>query len=164
MRSRLLSLSLGWLVLAMVPAAAETLRFPGAGLPAVTVPKPDDWAARQDNANNLLLAAPNHKVFVALTMLASPGTPDEMAAKTFQLVHAAPAKAGERAKLGGLNAYVYRSSLINAKGVKLNIRLVIARIDAHHTIACDLMSTVADGDALLAPANKLVAGIKAVSK
>ena len=37
MRSRLLSLSLGWLVLAMVPAAAEMLRFPGGGLPAVTV-------------------------------------------------------------------------------------------------------------------------------
>lgn len=125
---------------------------------------PDDWTARQDSATNLLLAAPNHKVFVALTMLASPGTPDEMAAKTFQLVHAAPAKAGERAKLGGLNAFVYRSSLINAKGVKLNIKLVIARIDAHHTIACDVMSTVADGDALLAPANTLVAGIRSVSK
>jgi hypothetical protein len=155
---------MGWLVLAMVPAAAETLRFPGAGLPAVTVRKPDDWTARQDSATNLLLAAPNHKVFVALTMLASRGTPDEMAAKTFQLVHAAPAKSGERTKLGGLNALAYRSNLVNSKGVKLNIKLVIARIDATHTIACDLMSTVADGDPLLAPANTLVASIKAVSK
>src|ERR1700761_37942 len=99
MRSRLLSLSICCLALAATHAAAEPLRFPGAGLPAFSAMKPDDWTARQNSATNLLLASPKHNVFVALTMTGVPGTPDEMAAKTFEQVHAQPAKAGQRTKL-----------------------------------------------------------------
>ncbi len=157
------ALLLGALALAVSPAAAEDVRFPSDFKPALMIHTPKGWTAEKLNvglSENLMIDSADHTMELVVSLSPTLGSPDILAAK---LLRAKP-QAKTKAKLAGLDAFVYRGTATNADGVKLNLKLFIAPIDPKEAYTCTLITAYDDGAKALAPANTLIAGIKLLPK
>ena len=88
------------------------------------------------------------------------GSPDVIAAK---FLRGTP-KGKAKAKLAGLDAFVYRGELTNPDGLKLHIKLFIAPIDPKEAFSVTLVTSMEDNDPRLAPANAVIAGMTLIRK
>ena len=154
---------LGALALGLSPAVAEDIRFPATFKPALMVHTPKGWTSQKMDiglSENLMIDSPDHTMELVVSLSPTLGSPDVLAAK---LLKATP-QGKTKAKLAGLDGFVYRGTTTNPDGLKLNLKLFVAPIDPKEAYTCTLI-TAYDLDAKeLAPANAIVAGIKLLPK
>jgi len=161
MKLRLLAALFAALVaLVTSPAAAEDIRFPATFTPALMIHTPKGWTSTKLPLDNLEIESGDRTAVLTIALSPTLGSPDILAAKILRAQ--SPPKA--KAKLAGLDAFVYRGTATNPDGVKLNLKLFIAPIDPQEAFAVTLITAYAEGDKELAPANAVIAGLKLLRK
>jgi len=154
---------LGALALGLSSAAAEDVRFPATFKPALMVHVPKGWTADKLNvglSENLMIDSADHTMELVISLSPTLGSPDVLAEK---LLKATP-RGKTKAKLAGLDGFVYRGTATNPDGLKLNLKLFIAPVDLKEAYTCTLITAYDLEATELAPANAIVAGIKLLPK
>lgn len=122
-------------VMAAAPAvSAETLRVPKTGTPAFTVEAPPGWISEYDDANNLLVIAPDRFTILILSVnLENPGVKvDDIAAGALQLAHGEPYSSKSPGDIAGHPGFIYGSHMVSEEGMVIPIVFTLAWVDKTH--------------------------------
>jgi hypothetical protein len=126
----------GAAVFAAGVAQAEVERLPAAGAPAFQVDVPTGWTTNRDGDGNLYVIAGDHSAVLVLNMVtandASSVTLDAFAATALSHANATPFSRKDATSLAGRSAVAYISTIPNQSVGTVQIRLVLARVDATH--------------------------------
>jgi hypothetical protein len=131
----LFAAALAAIVSMTVAAAAETMRFPNAGTPAVIIHTPDGWMHMPSGDVSMIFGAANHTASVVLSVTPYTGTPDDLAKGALQVMHAQPPRSAGAVRVSGFPGQAYDSSSVNSSGVHVNVHMVIVRPDGAHIVA-----------------------------
>jgi hypothetical protein len=144
-------------------AAAEDIRFPKTFKPALIIHTPKGWTKTNLDtalAENMEIESPDQTMIITVGLPPTLGSTDKIAAKILQ----GTAKDKTKAKLAGLDAFVYRGETTNPDGLKLHLKLFVAPIDPQEAFTVTLITAMDDNDPRLAPANAVIAGMKLLPK
>ncbi len=114
------------------PARAEVVRFPETGAPAFFIATPDGWTHQPDGDGNMLLVAGNKTASYALTISDYSGTLDDLAAGAMKTAGANPPQQMGPIAISGFRGYMYDSDMSNDQGTRINVHLVVLKLDASH--------------------------------
>ena len=121
-------------------ARAEIVRFPETGNPAFLITTPDDWTHQPDGDGNLLLIAGNKTASYALTVGAYDGTLDDLATGAMKAAGAEPPQQMGPTQISGYRGYAYDSSMVNPRGVHVNVHFVAVKTDAAHMASITMLT------------------------
>lgn len=130
-----LATALALLVLEQAGAARD-LRHPTSGDPALTVSVPDDWSSTDDRVGNLLLHSADRSMGFSLTVTTGGEPLDKIAADAMEVAHATPPTGKAPFSISGYAGFSYDSTLTNASGTRLILKIFMVRIDADHIASC----------------------------
>ncbi len=136
MRKGLLSFLLIVVALATGSAQADSVRVPKTGDPAFAFAVPAGWTIFYDEYGNLRLTALDHSCALQLSMIsdASVGKASlpQLAAQIMQAAQAKPFTKKQAAQVAGRNGTEFFSKITNDKGVVIELRVILVRLDASH--------------------------------
>ena len=128
-------LLLAVLALGASPAAAKIMRFRQQGETALVFHMPDDWTANIDIATEAeTLASPERRGFVSLSILADERSLDAVAAQVFTAAGGVASFSPRALAVSGKEAYAVTAQ--RADGGRLNLSLLVIRVDPHHIAVC----------------------------
>lgn len=124
------------LLFCAVAARAETVRLPATGTPAYSFNVPDGWIIVYDQYGNLRISAADKSSALLLSMIEDPAvdtTPAaEVAAEIIKSSGAPPYTRTGSGRIAGLAADAFYTQLVNDKGVTLDFKLEIVKLDPTH--------------------------------
>jgi hypothetical protein len=141
---------------AATQALAGDVRFPQTGYPAISFQIPDDWTANPDGDGNLIVAAGDHSIAIALSLVAYNGTTDDMAAGAMKAAGAAEPRRGEATTMSGYPGVIYYSAMSNGSGVHVNMKMIVVQVGSDHAATCTLLYIDSVSDASMTLANTVI--------
>lgn len=115
---------------------AQTYRLPISGNPALVVNVPTGWSAHLNQFGNLAIRSGNNNCAIQLAMVSDPRvettSTSEIAANFFKYAGALPYTRTEPGMIGNFPGEAFVGSLTNDKGIVLQMRVVIVRLDKSH--------------------------------
>ncbi|HET9150042.1 MAG TPA: hypothetical protein VFO61_06120 [Alphaproteobacteria bacterium] len=151
--------------LASAPAAATMdVRAPVSGTPAFDVSVPAGWMWGMDPFGNLHLTRANRSAVVQLRIVDGEDakrTYPDLAAEILESAGATPFTGNAPSSIAGITGESFDSSMV-AGGMRIDLELVLARLDAGHVASLALVKPVGIADADLAAMKALLARVKLV--
>jgi hypothetical protein len=142
MTSRLLLIAAA-LCWALAPglARATDMRFPQTGNPALSFHMPDDWTSQVDSDGNLIIVSGAHDSSIAMSVVTvGPEEFDQLAAEIMKAANANPPQRIGPVTVSGFSGFDYSSTMSNASGVAINLKLIIVRPDPNHIASVTLIT------------------------
>jgi hypothetical protein len=109
-------------------AAARELRHPVRGEPAFTVQVPDNWIHEVDSDDNLIVVSQDRSASLVFSLGTFGGSLEDVAKKMFQVADATAPTGKMPASISGQSGFSVDSTMKNAKGHVLQLKLTIVRI------------------------------------
>jgi hypothetical protein len=111
-------------------AAARELRHPVRGEPALTVQVPDNWTHEVDSDDNLIVVSQDRSASLVFSLGTFGGSLEDAAKKMLQVADATAPTGKMPASISGQSGFSVDSTMRNAKGHALQLKLTIVRIGA----------------------------------
>jgi hypothetical protein len=127
------------LLLAPLTAPAKEVRFPETGLPAYAFILPDDWTSRADTSGNLIMVNPNRTVSFVILIAKSSEPIDVVASDAFTVAKATPSDRKEPAEISGHKGRTYFATIMNPKGLKLDVEMTVVQVGDSHIGSASLL-------------------------
>lgn len=151
--------------LASAPAAAAmNVRAPVSGAPAFDVSVPAGWMWQMDPFGNLHLTRENRSAVVQLRIVDGEDakrTYPDLAAEILESAGATPFTGSAPSSIAGIAGESFDSTMV-AGGMRIDLKIVLARLDAGHVATLAMVKPVGIADADLEAMNALLARVKLV--
>jgi hypothetical protein len=116
-------------LLAPLSAPARDVRFPATGIPAYSFILPDDWVSKADDAGNLIMFNPKRSACVVILVEKSTENLDTVVEDAFTVAKATATGRVEPADISGCKGRTYYATILNPKGVKLDLEMTVVRVN-----------------------------------
>ena len=153
------------LVLMAPGAFAQQVRLPASGVPAFEFVPPPGWTSQIDSYDNLQLLLPDRMGVVQLSMATGDDAKaalEDFAAGILENAGAQPYGLSGPGVIAGRPGQSFQSSIVNQQGTKIDLLLVLARLDADHVAAQATIKAVGINAADSAAIDDLIARVRIV--
>jgi hypothetical protein len=111
-------------------AAARELRHPVRGEPAFTVQVPDHWDHEVDSDDNLIVVSQDRSASLVFSLGTFGGSLEDVAKKMVEVADATAPTGKMPASISGQSGFSVDTTMKNAKGHVLKLKLTIVQIGA----------------------------------